>query len=173
MFLILRLPHVRDVYRHLNAILVFNPFHCLKKKACFFVLLISMRTVCIVYFKWFSHFIDRSKLTQIPNRYTCDVIPFLKTHNNDISTYLVFIIPRLLNFTLKYSRDKSHTRRLLFDCHSTVCTCALHIILSIPHQSSLVNMASNHVHHLDKNLNDCHEHDIDWNLLPQSIREVS
>ena len=125
------------------------------------------------YFKWFSHFIDRSKLTQIPNGYTCDVIPFLKTHNNDISTYLVFIIPRLLNFTLKYSRDKSHTRRLLFYCHSTVCTCALHIILSIPHQSSLVNMASNHVHHLDKNLNDCHEHDIDWNLLPQSIREVS
>ena len=36
------------------------------------------------YFKWFSHFIDRSKLTQIPNGYTCDVIPFLKTHNNDI-----------------------------------------------------------------------------------------
>ena len=88
-------------------------------------------------------------------------------------TYLVFIILRLLNFTLKYSRDKSHTRRLLFDCHSTVCTCAQHIILSIPFQSSLVNMASNHVHHLDKNLNDCHEHDIDWNLLPQSIREVS
>ena len=55
------------------------------------------------YFKWFAHFIDRSKLTQIPNGYTYDVIPFLKTHNNDISTYLVFIIPRLLNFTLKYS----------------------------------------------------------------------
>ena len=82
--------------------------------------------------------------------------------------YLVYIIPRLLNFTLKYSRDKSHTRHLLFDCHSTVCTCARHIIFSIPHQSSLVNMAANHVHHLDKNLNDCNEHDIDWNLLPQS-----
>ena len=46
--------------------------------------------------------------------------------------YLVFIIPRLLNFTLKYSRDKSHTRHLLFDCRSTVCTCARHIIRSIP-----------------------------------------
>ena len=99
--------------------------------------------------------------------------PFSKHTTMTSCIYLVFIIPRLLNFTLKYSRDKSHTRHLLFGCHSTVCTCARHIILSIPHQSSLVNMAANHVHHLDKNLNDCHEHDIDWNLLPQSIREVS
>ena len=47
-FPFLRMPYVRGVYRHLNAILVFYPFQCFKKNRMFFVLLTSMRTVCTV-----------------------------------------------------------------------------------------------------------------------------
>lgn len=31
----------------------------------------------------------------------------------------------------------------------------------------------NRVHMLDNGLKDCYNHDLDWNLLPISLREVS